>query len=279
MAGYVSGHAPHRIAEWAKELSLVPPEKIAEWRGRVMHSSGATLPVRWNKGLAVFEVKVCKAVREHNKEAIPDIIFPADNWTPVTEYGKTISEKVMEHYYGPRMSSGPMEHVMSANSARILAAFEDKNVKGSDEMFKKIVEENAQKKQSVSSQSLAAITDNEWEAIRKVMREERLLREEKLQAEKLQAEKLQAEKLQAKKLQAEKLQAKKLQAEKLQAEWLQATKLQAERLQAERQERLLQEEQWLDNLEREFIQEHPNGVETVKRIMDAFRKFKGSEEV
>ena len=168
---------------------------------------------------------------------------------------------------------------MSANSARILAAFEDKNVKGSDEMFKKIVEENAQKKQSVSSQSLAAITDNEWEAIRKVMREERLLREEKLQAEKLQAEKLQAEKLQAKKLQAEKLQAKKLQAEKLQAEWLQATKLQAERLQAERQERLLQEEQWLDNLEREFIQEHPNGVETVKRIMDAFRKFKGSEEV
>ena len=103
---------------------MVPPEKIAEWRGRAVHASGATLPVRWNKDQAVFEVKVCKAVREHNKEAIPDIIFPADNWTPVTEYGKTLPEQVLEqHYYGPRMSSGPIEHVMSTNSARMLAAF------------------------------------------------------------------------------------------------------------------------------------------------------------
>ena len=178
---------------------MVPPEKIAEWRGCAIHSSGATVPVRWNKDLALFEVKVCKAVKEHTREAIPNVIYPADNWSPVAEYGKTIPEEVLEHYYGPRRSSGPIEHVMSANSARILAAFKDKNVKGSDEMFMKIVQETAQKKQSASSQSMSGFTDKEWEAMKTAIQEGRL-QEEKLQAEKLQAEKLQAEKLQAENL-------------------------------------------------------------------------------
>ena len=165
-------------------MSLVPPEKIAEWRGCAIHSSGATVPVRWNKDLALFEVKVCKAVKEHTREAIPNVIYPADNWSPVAEYGKTIPEDVLEHYYGPRRSSGPIEHVMSANSARILAAFKDKNVKGSDEMFMKIVQETAQKKQSASSQSKSGFTDKEWEAMKIVIQEGRL-QEEKLQAESL----------------------------------------------------------------------------------------------
>ena len=159
MAAYVSLHSPARIVEWDKEL--IKAKSLRDWRGSFTDVTGEVVQVRMNMELKITEVYVHEALKNRIIEEARlckklDVIFPKDNWAPVDVEGMIMPQTIVDHYYG--------------NKAKLI--YRDK----------------APEFKTAASQEKPAITDKEWEAMRIVIQEGRLLLAEKLQAEKLQAE-------------------------------------------------------------------------------------------
>jgi hypothetical protein len=151
MTAYVCEQSPECIREWSDQLVQLPKKEWAEWRGHVMHSLGEVSQIRYNEATGIFEMEMPKAVEKHLAKAIPDIIVPPNRWVPIQMHtGKPLSNKIIAHYYGPGYA-GPdvMNYTMpEASVLQLQAAFKDRGQKGYDELFKKLVEEEALKQET-----------------------------------------------------------------------------------------------------------------------------------
>ena len=166
MAGYICCVFSDCIAERNNELSRLPLDKKADWRGVRVHITGVSLPVRWNTDLKIFEIELHETVKKHNIKAFANLQFPEDSWAPVQEYGKVFSDQIMEHYYGPR-KPGTLEVLMSHHTARVARAYEKGFMKGRDEFLDMYVEkkpnEPKEPKEPASSWETSKLVEQELE--------------------------------------------------------------------------------------------------------------------
>ena len=223
MAAYVSLHSPARIVEWDKEL--IKAKSLRDWRGSFTDVTGEVVQVRMNMELKITEVYVHEALKNRIIEEARfckklNVIFPKDNWAPVDVEGKIMPQTIVDHYYG--------------NKAKLL--YRDK----------------APEFKTAALQEKPAITDKEWEALRIVVLEGRLLQQEKLQAEKLQAE----------------------------MDFPRGHDKSCKGCDREHPKPDIEKMKKLMDLRKKFNEEHPEvAIEKKKMVMDLWRKFKGLKEV